>query len=590
MKKNCHGKRTISGYPYVIGAYLLLVITLASCGGGSPSGNNSVSGNNSSTSNSDFSIIFSKESVLITDWIGETIEFQTTGNGDPGVPEIYVYASVSGAGAPVIDVRVLGNVGYFELDLGGGLWSGEYSGEILVSICSDLNCKLHLADSPYTVPYLIDKANSFWRIEPQDVDAVPLWDQKSISVVAEEGVPAIPVAIRTEYAENLVNYTLPQDLIDFFSIGNYSSEGFTLTLPDLPAGRYTDTYLITADGSTLDLNEEYQINYVVSPAGISPAEFVIFEDQVNFRAQLGYGANTGIGEAIVEYYLPVVPISSSLNFTIDYMQGSDWLEASTPGGSSIRIDIIPAFLSAGTYEAEVTAEINGLSDTIGVSLEVYEGVIPSGSRADFRLQTADIGTHLISVEATEGTPELNWTASTDTLWLFIDPRSLNGTVGEFLTLSVDPELVAQLPNNIATTGIVVLAFDNNDFAPVEFYLDLYKVLPEIYSISQNEVNFGESFDITLYGVNFESGPLGVSLLPKGSSSIEQAIDIETIKIISDTEIQISHGDIIAPGEYDLFIPSEPERQTGWGIPFVPRQSFTVLAANSSNKVWRMLSP
>src|SRR5690606_11640074 len=181
------------------------LITLMGCssGGGSGGAGGNAGGSNGGGGNENFSVEVTPRAINVVDdgspaskmtWIS------AAGKGDPGVPLIYLDVQVDHEFVrPELLVRN-GNEAIVNIRILDEAWGGTYRGNLIFSMCGDSQCKRHLADSPYTIPYTVQVKKSHIRYEPVSapVDQLVEFSDKHLVISTESGEQAGPIRYRVE--------------------------------------------------------------------------------------------------------------------------------------------------------------------------------------------------------------------------------------------------------------------------------------------------------------------------------------------------------------------------------------------------------
>lgn len=502
-------------------------VVIVSCGGGD------------STENY-FSVSFSQKSIYIpAEQSYQTIIIDAEAQGDPGVETIYVTANVSGEAFSGADVHVGSTGGTLLLNPNRSLWSGEYVGDVQINICADEACQRHLASSPYVIPYTVIREARIWRMEPSPNETIKYVSRNHIKLFMEQNSEVTQVEYRLDVPSSLVDFSLPEEMINDFQISNVSRNGFTMTPDNSDSGFSYRLYRIaTIDTNGQSRNIEFSVSQTVSPQGIHPDEFRVFIEELNFRVPSGWYSNNSSAHDYIPIYRPYFPISSRLlDFSYQYQSGTDWIRAETTGTQEFPVAIgveISANqfglgdLTPGQYSGTLIAEeYDGQTQEVAINMDVYEGFLEYTRYFHFGSdRVLDSLSILVNTTFPKSSSEFYWRIDPIDSWINVNSNTPQND--SHFRVSVDLDYMLSLPNNSEVTGFVQLSHvegGGREVEPAMQKVVVTKNLAVFEELSDQIIETGSDFVLQIRGVNL-SELTRIAISPVGNiDGIDGLLDV-----------------------------------------------------------------
>lgn len=246
--------------------------------------------------------------------------------------------------------------------------------------------------------------------------------------------------------------------------------------------------------------------------------------------------------------------SASWTSSIAYTSGSGWLTLTPANGGALpeTVAIQPAAMSRGDYQAIVTLTntVKGVSRFVIINYSTTSALFATPNTTQFNIGNtpapADLKKQLIiSSNYVNNTPNLNWSASVDAVWLAVAPRSGDTTTANVLTLDLVQAELDKLLNG-TYTAMVTLASASPFVSSISIPVTLVVNRTQLNYVSPYVGYTNRSEEVILRGVGFSR--ITINGIRFGN------VNASSFNVVSDTEIRATYP-VLAENAYPVQIVS-----------------------------------
>ena len=498
-------------------AGLLSVLLITGCGGGGGDGGTGggvTPGDSGGSSN--FSLAFSPAALDIEREVvsayTEDVMVDIAYVGDIPSRSVFVFVqhdtSFSG-----VDPYVGETEAQLFLTLANSLAVGEHSGVITVDVCYDQNCS-EMAAPRATLPYTINVVRSqpaFFMKRTQEASYEPVNEIKIREIL---GADPAPIYIKVEPPSQFPTMTLPQDLVDEYSLEFLGDYEFVLH----PTFQHIDTY----EHYNIDFSNDTEVHATRISVDIS-RDYQSNENGFAFTQKLiPLSLSHSNYSFYATNYFKVSQEGNDTSVSVEYSQGDGWLKPPYYDTSEIQVELDPQNVPTDFSHARVTAT----SATEGaISFDVY--YLPNHTTWQIygnanALHAGTTVEQMSEIGFIQGTLDVPVQAESLTPWLVNISKSISDMGDQWFSFGVDIDKFNEAPIDVThgqeTAYVKVYAEeDSNQVDIIEIALDIS--IACVYRIEPSVVSAGQPFELVAYEAAFSASPTNVYVKGAGETGL-----------------------------------------------------------------------
>ncbi len=481
-------------------------VLMAACGGGGGTPEGAAAANGGSSSG--FSVSFDRSSVALSYPQGSpmtTVVVATAHGTAPG--KVYAGATTpSGQPDPNIDhvdVLLQGSTGATVTVVPkASLAAGNYSGTIVLLVCTDDICSKHYSGSPFNLGYALTVKN---RLQVVTATGAPSFNNPLVlgSPTGNMAGTAASSVVTVTPAGGASGYTATADNLQLWlRVTDVTGNSFKVTAAPMPSGQYSGTVTVQSGSDFVVVPVSWR---VMAPEGGS--------DRYLATSAAGLTLTAAEGAKSAPQALGLVRPSwnPDVSTNIGYPGRFGWLALRALANGDLEASADAAGLAAGVYSATITLSGAYPSTPVAlpVSLTVGAGLAtPAAQRMVMGGDTTAAQLTGTLPVVSNGPTALNWTATSNAPWLRLTRAA--GGLGTPLAYEVDTTAAQALPAFADHTATVTISAQIPNAAPgaapltpVTTSISLRNELAEVHHVGPGLVVAGQPAEVFVRGRGFD---------------------------------------------------------------------------------------